>query len=135
MQVFRLKKPRRSMQNGKVGKVLCNPAIGGRSCFCKNWRCGKMQQTQHWRTLLELAYGLIVANQAIGGCSCFHKSGVQSRCSRPSNWWTPLLLPILAYGQTAVYSDELGWLSRQVSGPEDPAEPRAGTPHEIGKHS
>ena len=23
-----------------------NPAIGGRSCFCKNWRTGKVQQTQ-----------------------------------------------------------------------------------------
>ena len=34
----------------------------------------------------------------------------------------------MAYGQSAAYSDELEWPSRQVSGPDDPAEPTAGTP-------
>ena len=51
-----------------------------------------------------------------------------AKCAQPSNWWAFLFAQKLAYGQSAAYPGELDGLSRQVSGPEDPAEPRAGTP-------
>ena len=34
-------------------------------------------------------------------------------------------------GASAAYPDELDWLSKQVSGAESPAEPRAGTPRGV----
>ena len=56
-----------------------------------------------------------------------------AKCVQPSNWWTLLLSQKLAYGEIAAYPDELDGLSTQASGPEDPAELRAGTPRGVGE--
>ena len=57
--------------------------------------------------------------------------GVWPNCGQLTNWQTLLLSQKMAYGQSAAYSDKLVWLSRQVSGPKDPSEPRIGTPRAV----
>ena len=44
-----------SRENGKVGSVG-NPAIDGRSCFCKNWPTGKVRRTQQLVSVAPLKF-------------------------------------------------------------------------------
>ena len=55
--------------------------------------------------------GKVHATQHLVGALVCAKIGVRANCG--------------------LSADELDWLSRQVSGPEDPAEPMAGTPHGV----
>ena len=53
--------------------------------------------------------------------------GKQSVCSTQQLVGAPVVAKV-AYWQSAAYPDKPDGLSRRVSGPEDPAEPRDGTP-------
>ena len=80
----------------------------------------------------EMAHGESAAKQALADAL---NISVWANSDLLSNWWTLLLSQKLAYGQSAAYSYETNWLSKQVCGTEDRAEHRAehvlgsGSPH------